>query len=73
MGNSLGLRIPQSCATEAGVEAGSVVDVAVENGDLVVKLSRPRRYRLDELLDGVSAENIHGEVETGDGQGGEVW
>ena len=72
-GNSLGLRIPKSCATEAGVEAGSVVDVSVENGELVVKPSRPLRYRLDELLDGVSAGNVHGEVETGDGQGGEVW
>ena len=50
-GNSLGLRIPKACATEAGVEAGSVVEVSVENGELVVKPCRQPRYRLDELLD----------------------
>ena len=72
-GNSLGLRIPKSCATEAGVEAGSVVDVPVENGELVVKPARRPHYGLDELLDRVSAENVHGEVETGGAVGREVW
>jgi len=34
-GNSLGLRIPKSFAAEVEVEAGSTVDIRVENGDLV--------------------------------------
>lgn len=72
-GNSLGLRIPKSCATEAGVEAGSVVDVSVEDGELVVKPAPRPRYRLDALLDRVSAANVHGEVETGSSVGREVW
>ncbi len=36
-GNSLGLRIPKSFAEEAGVEAGSEVDLTVEDGQLIVR------------------------------------
>ena len=36
-GNSLGLRIPKSFAEQAGVEAGSEVDLSVEDGELIVR------------------------------------
>ncbi len=72
-GNSLGLRIPKSLAEEAGVEAGSTVDVSVRDGDLVVKPVRRRRYRLSDLLRRVSSKNIHGEVDAGKPRGREVW
>jgi antitoxin MazE len=49
-GNSLGLRIPRSFAEEAGVEAGSQVDISVRDGNLVVSAPKRRRYRLSELL-----------------------
>ena len=32
-----------------------------------------RGYSLDELLGGVSAENLHAEVDVGAPRGGEVW
>lgn len=72
-GNSLGLRIPKSFAEEAGVEAGSTVNLSIENGDLVVKPIRRHRYRLSELLEGVTSSNIHREVETGRQVGRETW
>jgi len=72
-GNSLGLRIPKSFAQEAGVEAGSEVDLSVENGDLIVRPVRVPRYRLKDLLQGVTRKNIHEEVEFGDPVGREVW
>jgi antitoxin MazE len=72
-GNSLGLRIPKSFAEEAGVEAGSDVDLSIEDGGLVVRPARRRKYRLEDLLRGVSAKNVHREVDTGAAVGREVW
>lgn len=72
-GNSLGLRIPKSFAKQAGVEAGSEVDLSVEGTDLVVRPRRRPRYQLAELLCGVTARNLHKEIETGPPMGGEAW
>lgn len=72
-GNSLGLRIPKSFATEAGVEAGSEVDLSIEGGDLVVRPTRRQRFRLTDLLDKVNANNLHAEVDTGHPVGRETW
>ena len=72
-GNSLGLRIPRSFAEEAGVEAGSQVNLSVRDGDLIVRALKRRTYRLSELLEKVTAENLHREVDTGNPIGREVW
>jgi len=72
-GNSLGLRIPRSFAEEAGVAAGSEVDLSVHDGDLIVKPARRKAYRLKDLLRKVTARNIHAEVDTSGPIGREVW
>ncbi len=72
-GNSLGLRIPKAFASEASVEAGSTVDIAIEDGDLVVRPVRRPRYSLQELLRGINARNRHEEASTGEPVGREVW
>ena len=72
-GNSLGLRIPRSLASEAAVEDGSAVDITVESGDLVIRPLRRRRYSLDELVAGIDDANRHGEVSTGAPVGNESW
>jgi antitoxin MazE len=72
-GNSLGLRIPKSFAEEAGVEAGSEVGLSVRDGDLIVRVAKRRTFRLGELLEKVTAKNMHGEVDTGWPMGREVW
>jgi antitoxin MazE len=72
-GNSLGLRIPRSFAEEAGVEAGSQVDLSVRDGDLIVRAAKRRTYRLSELLEKVTAKNVHGEVDTSGPIGREIW
>jgi len=70
--NSLGFRIPRSFAAEARVEAGSSVDISVEEGSLLIRPLR-RRYSLRELLKKVTARNLHGEVGTGAPVGRESW
>jgi antitoxin MazE len=72
-GNSLGLRIPKAFAEEMDVRAGSAVDVSVEDGDLVIRARRAEHLRLDELLAEVTAENVHGEIESGSVRGREIW
>jgi antitoxin MazE len=72
-GNSLGLRIPKSFAAEVRVDAGSTVDLSVEDGDLVVKPVRRLRYELRDLLKAINSRNLHREVETGDPVGREAW
>ena len=72
-GNSLGLRIPRALAAEARVDDGATVDVSLEKGRLLVRPVRVRRYVLRELLKGIKAGNLHGEVSTGHVVGREVW
>jgi len=72
-GNSLGLRIPRSFAADVEVEAGSTVDIRVENGDLVIRPVRRRQYVLSELLEGVNSGNLHEEISTGHPVGREAW
>jgi antitoxin MazE len=72
-GNSLGLRIPRTFAADARVAAGSVVDVSLERGGLMVRPARPRKYALGDLLKGVTKGNLHGEITTGTPVGRESW
>ena len=72
-GNSLGLRIPRAFAAEVKVEAGSAVDICVENGELIIRPVRRRQYVLSELLEGVGPDNLHEEISTGDPVGRESW
>ena len=72
-GNSLGLRIPRSFAAEAQVENGSTVDLSVQNGSLLVRPLRARKYALRKLLKKVNPRNLHREVPTGEPAGREIW
>ena len=73
LGKSLGLRIPKSFAAQAGVEAGSEVDLSLEDGALIIRPKRVPKYDLSVLLRRVTAENVHTEVESGQPVGREVW
>lgn len=72
-GNSLGLRIPRSFAADAKVGLGSVVDISLVRGGLMVRAAPTRKYRLGDLLKGVRDRNLHGEVKYGGPVGREVW
>jgi antitoxin MazE len=71
-GNSLALRIPKSIAVETGLGQGDSVELQMEAGALVVRPSRPR-YRLAELLRGITAKNRHSETGWGKPKGRESW
>lgn len=73
MGNSLALRIPKSFAAHSRIEQGSVVDLSLDNGRMIVEASKEQEYSLDELLARVKKNNLHWEVDFGAPVGKEVW
>ena len=72
-GNSLALRIPKPFATEVQVEEGTLVDLSVVKGKLVVTPATRKKTTLSQLLAKVNRTNVHGEVETGPSVGREAW
>jgi antitoxin MazE len=72
-GNSLGLRIPKAIAEEVPVKEGSAVELLLEDGGLVIRLVESKPAVLEQLLAGVTTDNLHGEFDTGGAVGGEIW
>jgi len=71
-GNSLAIRIPASFSREVQIEAGDAVELQVEAGRMVITPVR-KACSLDQLLAGITDENLHGETEWGPPVGGEAW
>lgn len=72
-GNSLAVRIPANLAKELGATEGLAVDVCVDDGRLILTPAKRRRaYRLEDLLAGITAENVHPETGMGCGLDNEV-
>jgi antitoxin MazE len=72
-GNSLALRIPKSFATEAGLRADAAVELSLIGGTLVVQPITPQPLTLEQLLRGITDENLPCEWDTGPAVGKEVW
>lgn len=72
-GNSLGLRIPGWVAEQIHLNEGDEVSLSVEGSRLVVTPVRRKKYTLAELLDGMSENNLHSEIDWGEPMGREVW
>ena len=72
-GNSLALRIPRAFAAEARLLPNTPVDLALDGEKLVVSPIQAAPAGLEDLLAGVTEENLHGEVDTGPPAGREAW
>ena len=73
-GNSLAVRIPKSFAVQTEIEQDSVVDLSVLEGSIIVKPEKRKpKFTLEELLQNVTEENLHGEIDFGAPVGKEVW
>ncbi len=72
-GNSLALRIPRSVAKDVRLHQGSVVDITLIAGKIIVKPQREHQYALGQLLKGVTKRNRHAELEWGRRVGQEAW
>ena len=72
-GNSLALRIPKLLAEQLDIKTDSEVEIAVEDGQMVIRPLPEPTLTLEELLAEITDENLHEEVETGTAVGGEAW
>lgn len=72
-GNSLALRIPSALAKDVHLQQGSVVEVAIVEGKMVVKPKGRYKYSLIRMLKGVTKHNRHSEQNWGGGVGKESW
>lgn len=61
-GNSSALRLPNSVMELAQLRLGQAVNITVLNGKIVIEPIASKRTRLDELLAGITPDNIHAEV-----------
>jgi antitoxin MazE len=76
-GNSLAVRIPKALAQAIKARDGKRAEIGIENGALIVRpLSKPTRkprYTLDELLTGMTRDNVPQDVDWGSPRGHEAW
>jgi antitoxin MazE len=72
-GNSYAVRIPKSFIKEVGLEYRADVELTLEDGKLVIQPIKEETITLDELLAGITEENLHTAVDTGDSAGNEAW
>jgi antitoxin MazE len=72
-GNSLALRIPKPYALEMGFEKDTPIELGISDGRLVVAKHEAETPTLDELIAGITPENLHGEMDFGEPVGNEVW
>jgi antitoxin MazE len=76
-GNSLAVRIPKALAAAVNAGDGKRVELTVKGDTLLLRpVARPKRkprYTLDELLAGMTRENVPQEVDWGLPRGSEMW
>ena len=69
-GNSLGLRLPQAFARQAGITEGQTVNVIADGNRLIIEAATPS-YRLQELLHNVSRQAMSDAFDWGNDMGRE--
>ena len=73
-GNSLALRIPKAFAVDAQLENDSLVEISLVKGKIIVTpVASAPSWTLEELLAGITKDNLHAEVDTGLAVGNEIW
>ena len=72
-GNSLALRIPKSLAEDVDLHQGSVVELDVVRGKMVVKPKREKKLSLRQLVKRITKKNLHAETDWGRPMGKEAW
>jgi len=70
-GNSLGVRIPKDMTEKIGLTDGSRVEVQMEDDRIVISSTRPR-YKLSDLLVGMTPDAMRDVFDWGDDVGREA-
>lgn len=68
-GNSLGVRIPRGLANQMGLHEGTPINVSVQDDHILIA----KGASLQALLERITPENLHSEIEMGPVCGKESW
>lgn len=71
-GNSLAVRIPKHMAKDMNIYNGAQVEFSSNGKSLILTPSAQKEYKLDDLLNGITAENLHSETDIGKSVGNEI-
>ncbi|MDW7651220.1 MAG: AbrB/MazE/SpoVT family DNA-binding domain-containing protein [Bacillota bacterium] len=72
-GNSIALRIPKSFANQTSIKLGSLVDLSIHDGKLIIEPLNQPEYDLKTLISEVKETNIHKEYLADKPKGRELW
>ncbi|BAZ28464.1 cell growth regulatory protein MazE [Cylindrospermum sp. NIES-4074] len=72
-GNSLAIRLPKAWAEQLQIKEGTDVTFSMSGNSLVITPKKRKKYTLNELLEGMTPEKFHPEIDTGVSMGNEVW
>lgn len=72
-GNSLALRIPKILADEISISAETPVEMTIVGDQIVISPLPAPEFTLDDLLEGITEDNLHHETATHGPVGNEAW
>lgn len=72
-GNSLAIRIPRGLAEQVQLKEGTDVALSISGDSIVITPQKRKKYTLDELLEGMTPDKFHSEIDSGVAMGNEVW
>jgi antitoxin MazE len=72
-GNSLAIRIPSRVALDLGLTCDTQIEITSDGSTATIKRDENQRISLEELVKGITPENIHSEVDWGEPTGNEIW
>jgi antitoxin MazE len=64
LGDTLALHIPKALATDMHIRPNSLVEMLFVDGKIIMFPIIEPEWTLDQLLAGVTEENLHGEVDS---------
>ena len=71
-GNSLAIRLPPTLAREMGLSNQSIVELSWRYDQVILRPVKSS-FTLEQLVAGITNDNLHGEVDTGAPVGKESW
>ena len=71
-GNSLAIRLPPTLASEMGLSNQSIVELSWRDNQVILRPVKSS-FTLEQLVAGITDDNLHGEVDTGATVGKESW
>lgn len=72
-GNSASVRIPAQVMSAAALQVDQAVDIRVEGGRVIIEPIVPATYDLDDLLERMTPDTFHEEIDFGAPIGDETW